>query len=123
MKEMAAVSLAFSEIATTTEPWSGIKALMLAVLEDAVQSLSSRNSLARAEAEFWMTSREHRYVFSFVVICEALGLEPSAVRRSVIGLLNSKPTGRRLLRRARPNVRHGGALRVSTRNGGTQRKA
>jgi hypothetical protein len=95
-------------------PRSGIRALMLAVLEEAINSLRSPDPLARAEAELWMTSRERRYIFSFAVICEALGLEPSAVRRSVIGLLDKKPTGRRLLERSRPNVRHSGALHLGS---------
>jgi hypothetical protein len=124
MKEMAQVAFASLEIPTTeiprttqthaAPPWSGIRALMLAVLEDAIHSLRSPDSLARAEAELWMTSRERRYIFSFAVICEALGLEPSAVRRSVIGLLDKKPTGRCLLKRSRPNVCHSGALQFGS---------
>lgn len=122
MKELAAVSLASCEIPITKAthgvlPWSGIRALMLAVLEEAIHSLRSPDSLAHAEAELWMTSRDRRYVFSFVVVCEGLGLEPSAVRRSVIGLLDKTPTGRRLLPRTRPNVRHGGVIRLSSARG------
>jgi hypothetical protein len=86
---------------------------MLAVLENAVHNLKSSKSIVRAEAEHWITSRERRYVFSFAVICETLGLEPSAVRRSVIGLVDKTPTGRRLLKRSRPNVRHSGALQLA----------
>jgi len=97
--------------------WPGMRNLMLAVLEDAVHSLRSPNSLVRAEAELWMTSRESRYVFSFAVICEVLNLQPAAVRRSVIGLLDRKTTRGRLLRRSRPNVRHGGAIRPSSEPG------
>ena len=124
MKEMAQVAFASleiptTEIPTTTQthaapPWSGIRALMLAVLEDALHSLRSAEGLVRGEAERWITSGERRYVFSFAVICEALGLEPSAVRRSVIGLLDKKPTGRCLLKRSRPNVRHTGALQLAS---------
>lgn len=119
MTEMADVSFASLEVSTTEQtnaapPWSGIRALTLAVLEDAVHSLRSPNSLVRAEAELWMTSRDRRYVFSFAVICEALGLEPSAVRRSVIGLLDKKATRGRLLKRSRPNVRHSGALQLGS---------
>ena len=124
MKEMAQVAFASleiptTEIPTTTQthaapPWSSIRALMLAVLEEAINSLRSPDSLARAEAELWMTSRERRYIFSFAVICEALDLEPSAVRRSVIGLLDKEPTDRRLLERSRPNVRHSGVLHLGS---------
>ena len=119
MNEMADVSFASLEVSTTEQtnavpPWSSVRALMLAVLEEAIHSLRSPDSLARAEAELWMTSRERRYVFSFAVICEALGLEPSAVRRSVIGLLDKKATRGRLLKRSRPNVRHSGALQLGS---------
>lgn len=119
MTEMADVSFASSEVSTTEQtnaapPWSGMRGLMLAVLEDAVHSLRSANSLVRAEAELWMTSRDCRYVFSFAVICEAFGLEPSAVRRSVIGLLDKNATRGRLLKRSRPNVRHSGALQLGS---------
>ena len=124
MKEMAQVAFASleiptTEIPTTTQthaapPWLGIRALMLAVLEEAINSLRSPDSLARTQAELWMTSRERRYIFSFAVICEALDLEPSAVRRSVIGLLDKEPTDRRLLERSRPNVRHSGVLHLGS---------
>jgi hypothetical protein len=119
MKEMAAVSFASTQVSTLEQtnaapPRSGIRALMLAVLEEAIHSLRSPNSLARAETELWMTSGERRYVFSFAVICETLGLEPSAVRRSVIGLLDKKATRGRLLKRSRPNVRHSGVLQLAS---------
>jgi hypothetical protein len=122
MKEMANVSFVSSQASTLEQanaapPWSGIRALMLAVLEEAIHCLRSPDSLARADAELWMTSRERRYVFSFAIVCEALGLEASAVRRSVIGLLDKRPTGRRLLRRTRRNVRHSGAIRLSSARG------
>ncbi len=120
MKEIGQVAFASleiptTEIPTTTQthaapPWSGTQALMLAVLEDAIHNLRSAERPVRAEAEQWITSRERRYVFSFAVICETLNLDPSAARRSVIGLLDKKPTGRCLLKRSRPNVRHSGAL-------------
>lgn len=118
MKEMAAVPLASWESPATEERHaaltsSGIRALMLAVLDDAMHSLSSSQSLVRAGAEDWITSPERRYVFSFVVICETLELVPSAVRRSVIDLLDKQQTGGRLVRRSRPNVRHRGAIQLA----------
>ena len=83
---------------------------MLAVLEDAIHSLRSSEWRVRTEAELWITSAERRYVFSFAVICETLNLEPSAVRRSVIGLLEKTERSGRLMKRSRPNVRHAGAI-------------
>lgn len=102
---------AFDSFANSTEsratlPCSGMRALMLAVLEDAILNLRSSVRRHRAEAESWIMSGERHYVFSFAVICETLDLAPSAVRRSVIRLLNQSPRVGRSSRRARPNVRH-----------------
>lgn len=118
MEEMTAVSLNSWEIPRTEKthgavPWSGIQALMLAVLDDAIHSLRSSQSLARAEAEHWITSQERRYVFSFVVICETLDLEPSAVRRSVMDLVDKKRALGSPRRRSRPNVRHSGPMQLA----------
>lgn len=109
MNDMAQVLLASLDIPAQTDGashWSGTRALMLAVLEDAILNLGSAITFKRAEAERWIMSPEHGYVFSFAVICETLNLSPTAVRRSLIRLLDQKPQGRRLLRRARGNVRH-----------------
>jgi hypothetical protein len=118
MKEMAVVPLDSSEIPRTEKthaalPWSGIQSLMLALLDDAIHSLSSSQRLVRAEAEHWITSQERRYVFSFVVICEMLELEPSAVRRSVMDLVGKKRALGRSLGRSRPNVRHSGPIQLA----------
>jgi len=122
MKEMAEVSSASLQVSTLEQtiaapPWGGIRALMLAVLEEAIHSLRVPDSVARAEAELWMGSQERRYVFSFAVICETLGLDPSAARRSVMGLLDKKATRGRLLRRSRPNARHNGSIRLASAHG------
>lgn len=114
-EEMTALSLNSWEFPRTEEthaaqPWSGVQALMLAVLDDAIHSLRSAQSLVRAEAEHWITSQERRYVFSFVVICETLKLDPSAVRRSVMNLVEKKRPLGRSLSRSRPNVRHSGPI-------------
>jgi hypothetical protein len=113
MKKMSHVSLAALEIPTETDAAanrSGTRALMLAVLEDAIQEFGSLVGHRRAAAERWIMSPERAYVFSFTVICETLDLEPSAVRRSLIRLLGKQPPGRRRLRRARRNVRHTGPI-------------
>jgi hypothetical protein len=59
----------------------GPKALMMAVLEDAIRDYFSIGRL-HLDAADWVCS-ERRDVFSFVVICETLGLEPTAVRRAL----------------------------------------
>lgn len=85
-------------------PYSGTKALMLAVLEDAIRTYLNRQD--SGEAELWIFGRQRRSVFSFVVVCETLGLEPNAVR-SALRRLNADKGDGRALRRSRPNVRGG----------------
>ncbi|MGH7787011.1 MAG: hypothetical protein ACRERC_09110, partial [Candidatus Binatia bacterium] len=60
--------------------FSGTKSLLLAVLEDGIRSYLSPLKEIRLEAEYWVGSAKQRSPFSFVVICETLGLEPTAVR-------------------------------------------
>ena len=85
----------------------GVKALMLAVLEDAIRAYLGPVPRCRAEADLWIADSRSRWVFSFPVVCETLGLEPSAVRRALrrmdggcavappIGIGRSRPNGRR----------------------------
>ena len=97
----------------TADPaWSGMRALMLAVLEDGINNLSSPDGRLRTEAEIWITRRESRYVFSFEVICETLDLNPFAVRHSVVRIKDTKHTHGRLVSRSRPNVRRRGLMTV-----------
>ena len=63
------------------------RALMQAVLEDAVHCLagelgpsSARPTLA-AEARAWFTASDPHWPFSFVNLCDALGLDADRVRR------------------------------------------
>ena len=63
--------------------YTGIKALMVAMLEDAIQCYVSPSGRMRADAEYWIKSSNHRLAFSFCVVCETLGLDPDAVRRVI----------------------------------------
>lgn len=85
-------------------PYTGTKALMLAVLEDAIRSYLSPETRARAEAEGWVSSRQRHSVFSFVVVCETLGLEPKAVRAALRRLRTQQVTPDHIPR-SRPNAR------------------
>jgi hypothetical protein len=87
-----------------TAPYTGTKALMLAVLEDAIRSYLSAEVRTRSEAEGWVTSRQRRSVFSFVVVCETLGLEPKAVRAALRRLRAQQITPDHIPR-TRPNAR------------------
>ena len=48
---------------------TGIKALMAAVLEDAIRAALSPPSSLRAEAERWIDSCHRHWPFSFTVVC------------------------------------------------------
>lgn len=95
---------------------TGIKGLMLAVLEDAIQSFLSTNRMQRDEAEAWMTMRMQNWAFSFVNVCLTLGLEPSAVRQALRVMRERNTTQRGRLRRSRPNVRRKDRIRLKERN-------
>lgn len=90
-------------------PYTGTKALMLAVLEDAIRAYLSHEPRARAEAEQWVISRQRRSVFSFAVVCETLGLEPKAVRAALRRLRTQQVTPADIPR-TRPNARRRGGL-------------
>ena len=95
---------------------TGTKALMLAVLEDGIRSyLSSVRGVAQ-EAEFWVHSEKRRSPFSFVVVCEMLGLDAEAVRRALMRLREQRVAPRKAMPRTRPNVR--GSGRVCIREAG-----
>ena len=84
---------------------SGIKGLLLAVLEDGIRGYLSPVKEVRAEAEYWVGSGRVRSPFCFVVICETLGLEPSAVRDALERMRTQRVNPARALGRTRPNVR------------------
>ena len=95
---------------------SGIKALLLAVLEDGIRSYLSPIKEVRTEAEYWVSSSRARSPFCFVVICETLGLEPTAVRQALERLRTQRVNPGRVIGRTRPNVRR--AHRVTQREVG-----
>ena len=82
--------------------YTGTKALMLAVLEDGIRSYCRRAGQLRMEAETWVRS-DQRAPFSFIMICEALSLDPEAVRQAMKGL--QKGSIPRRIRRTVPRVR------------------
>jgi hypothetical protein len=65
------------------------RALMYAVLEDAFvcfhkQFEADQRFMQRArEAEDWFFSDDSRWLFSFVSVCDALGLEPRYIRKKL----------------------------------------
>ena len=66
------------------------KALLLAVLDDAVRcfqdnilSQNKKKQLLFDEARDWLFSDDSGWIFSFVSICSLLGLDPSYIRRGL----------------------------------------
>jgi hypothetical protein len=71
----------------SSHPASGVRALMWAMLEDAIacvqkQALtpSRRHQRLACEAERWIFADNTTWVFSFLNVCAALGLEPEYLR-------------------------------------------
>lgn len=73
---------------TRARSQTGVARLMLALLEEAIKDYLSPSKARREAAERWICSRR-RWIFSFSAICEALDLEPEAVR-SALRQLRSK---------------------------------
>src|SRR5262245_10671799 len=67
-------------------PWSGVKALHLAVLKDAIECLqglevrSVRTRQLAQRAKRWIESDDWESVFSFNNVCSALEVAPAWVR-------------------------------------------
>lgn len=87
-----------------TGQFTGTKALMLAVLEDGIRSYLGNKRIIADEAECWIFSRSRESPFTFMVVCETLGLDPDAVRVRVRGMKHAHVSNR-ALRRSRHNVR------------------
>jgi hypothetical protein len=83
----------------------GIKALMLAVLDDAIIVYLGRAGRVQDEAEDWIMTAGRRSPFAFAVICEMLGLEPDAVRAVLRQWRARKLPVRRALGRTRGNAK------------------
>jgi len=95
-------------------PFLGVKALMLAILEDAMRAYLGPLGCSHDEAAAWIADGRSRWLFSFAVVCETLGLEPAAVRAAVHRLrgraaLVRPPTAGR----SRPNSRRQAGLRIA----------
>ena len=89
---------------------SGPRALMLAVLEDALQCIERGRRRRRfharrraAEAEAWVRSDRRDRLFSFLNVCDVLGFDPDAIRRRLLAMRNNTPDARR--GRARASIR------------------
>ncbi|NMC61561.1 MAG: hypothetical protein GYA55_00180 [SAR324 cluster bacterium] len=73
------------------------RALMSAVLFDAIQLLLAGRSFRRAEeaaafreTQVWFLSHDREYVFSFENVCEALGINPEYLRLGIINAFKNR---------------------------------
>jgi hypothetical protein len=89
-------------------PYTGVKALMLAVLDNGITCYMSRVPRLRTEAEHWVNSTRSRSPFCFPVVCEILGLEPDAVRAELRRWRKADTSPARALTRRRPNATRAG---------------
>jgi hypothetical protein len=94
---------------------TGTRALMLAVLEDGIRSYLGSSRIIAQDAEYWIYSHKRQSPFSFVVVCEILGLDPEAVRKTLKRMKADHVSPRKAIPRARHNVRIPG--RVYARKG------
>jgi hypothetical protein len=93
-------------------PYTGVKALMLAVLDNGIASYLSSTPRLRAEAEHWISAPGRGSPFAFPVVWETLRLEPDAVRAALRRLRDGVGGPIRSIGRRRQNVRRAGRLLV-----------
>ena len=91
---------------------SGPRALMLAVLEDAVQCIERgrrsrrfRTQRLAAEAHAWVRSDDRHWPFSFANVCDVLGFDADALRRRLSTMRDEASDGHRIRVRAPIRIR------------------
>ncbi|GIW42837.1 MAG: hypothetical protein KatS3mg077_0119 [Candidatus Binatia bacterium] len=94
---------------------TGVRALMLAVLEDGLRAYLSRSRLLAAEAEHWLFSASRKSPFTFLVLCDVFGLDPEALRQRLLILRKQGVSPRHFLPRVRHNVRSVTRVRLRRR--------
>ena len=98
-------------------PPLGVRALMLAILGDAIRAYLGPATSGQKEASFWIADSRQRWVFSFPVVCETLGLEPDAVRRALrrMHARSAMAAPPALPGRSRPNARRRAGMGLEPR--------
>lgn len=98
-------------------PLTGTRALMLAVLEDGIRAFLGKRRTLVDEAELWIDSQRRTFPFCFEVVCETLGLAPSAVRKALHRMKAANIPADQVLPRVRNNVRIPGRVCLRGRAG------
>lgn len=62
------------------DPTEGIRKLMKELLEVSLQGLKTKNQARRKKLLAWFQDEDEQYVFSFVPLCDYLGLNPIKIR-------------------------------------------
>jgi hypothetical protein len=88
-----------------TAPPTGVKGLMLAMLDDGIRSYLGPTGRLQSDAERWILDTRTWTPFSFAVVCETLGLAPDAARTVLQRLHTEACSARTAIGRLRPNVR------------------
>lgn len=108
-------SSAPSTDSTTSPP----KALMLAMLKDAISCFQEELGYARArahmlarQAERWIRSRDWNSPFSFNSVCETLGIDPDCLRDALLRTKYGHLTGKS--EDERPGDRRNGRAQVAS---------
>jgi hypothetical protein len=108
---------------------SGARALMLAILEDAMLCIKRgrrrrhpRTRRLAAEAETWVRSDSREWLFSFASICDVLGIDPDALRARLLTHVEPPASGGRAARREadEPSTRSGAVVRMLPPRDGTR---
>jgi hypothetical protein len=108
---------------------SGARALMLAILQDVMLCIERgrrrrhpRTRLLAADAETWVRSDSPEWIFSFVSICDMLGIDADALRVRLLADVGHSANGVRTAyaQADEPSTRRGAALRALPRREGAQ---
>ena len=81
-----------NQLLRSGQPSRGVPSLMLAVLQDGIESFLGNRSEGEArekyqrEAEDWIFSNDRSSLFGFVNLCDALDLDPEYLRSQLIAL-------------------------------------
>lgn len=82
-------------LAKRTRPMEGERRLMLAALEDAIDTVRKRHTAtdprerrAFADAVEWISSTDRCWPFAYENVCEALELDPDYLRQGVLRWLS-----------------------------------
>jgi hypothetical protein len=87
-----------AKTAADTDAGAGIRALMRAVLQDAILCLGGYVGPAREQAQLaaealrWVTSKDGRWPFAFETLCDTLGVDAGYLRRRLLCDVLRPPT-------------------------------